>query len=173
LHAPAVHVSAVTPQFWQVAPPVPQVIAFGLFTQVPLLQQPVQPVQPPPVQVWFEQVPPSPQLPHAPPPLPQAPGAVPATQLPLASQQPLGHEVGVHWQAPSTHSLFAGQAVPLVPQTQPPSAPQLSVARVHAPQAAPFRPHLVASVLVALTQVLPEQQPEQPDAGLHTHMPAS
>ena len=67
--------------------------------QVPLLsQQPlgqVAAVQVAVVQAWLVQTSVALQATHAAPPLPQAGWAPPATQLPFASQQPLGQVVAL------------------------------------------------------------------------------
>ncbi len=57
---------------------------------------------------------------QAAPPAPHAEGSLPDSQ-PLASQQPVGHEAGVHWQLPETQSSPAGQAIP-ASQPLPPVA---------------------------------------------------
>jgi hypothetical protein len=71
------------------------------------------------------------------PPVPHALPVVPDWQLPLESQQPPGHELAVHWQTPETHSLFAGQAAPVDPQTHCPLL-QALVVPVHAEHAPPL-----------------------------------
>ena len=80
------------------------------------------------------------QPPQARPALPQAAGVLPCTQAPEASQQPVGHEVGVQVHTPKEHCSPLGQGPP-APQPQLPAV-QLSVFRPGQTwQSAPWVPH--------------------------------
>jgi hypothetical protein len=95
--------------------------------------------------------------------LTQLPGVVPQALVPMlvwhvpaASQQPLGHEVASHTQAPLTQRLPLPQVTPPGPHEQLPLPRQVSVAPVQAAQAAPLVPHAAA---LGAVQLLPMQQP--------------
>jgi hypothetical protein len=86
--------------------------------------------------------------------LPQLPGAA-AWQLPLPSQQPLGHEVASHTQLPPMQCWPAAQTLPLVPQAQlPPTQRSASIPQlpVHSPPLAP------QWVVLMVTQPVPSSQ---------------
>jgi hypothetical protein len=140
-------------------------------------QQPVQPVmvlhtQLPPTQSWpapqgalapQRQAPPTQlsarlvlQPKQALPPPPQLAVVLPGWQeVPL--QQPLPHEVVLHWQEPPTHCWPAPQG-PLAPQRQAPLAEQPSATMPQLVQARPLTPH-APEVLPALQMPLWQQPP--------------
>jgi hypothetical protein len=87
--------------------------------------------------------------------------------LPLASQQPVGHEAALQTHAPPTQALPVPHAGP-EPQPQVPPAQLSAVRGSQVVQAAPPVPQEpVAGVL----QTLPLQQPEGQLAALHTQVP--
>jgi hypothetical protein len=140
-------------------------------------------------------------VPHALPPVPHAAvdWAVPCTQLPCASQQPFGHEVGEHVHAPAAPQAWplpqAPHALPPVPQaladwlaygTQLPCPSQQpfghdaasqtqvpdaphSCPVAHAAQAPPFLPHAAFVAVTHCPAAL--QQPEVHVVPLHEHEP--
>jgi hypothetical protein len=94
---------------------------------------PPEQLQPPSAPHWLAR---SPQSEQVPPFGPHSVEVVEVTQLPLESQQPLPQLAEVHLHAPLMHSLSAGHAAPVIPQTQPPSK-QWSEPPVHAPHNMP------------------------------------
>ena len=192
LQAPFRHWSAVVNEHAvQVAPLVPQAEGAGvvqtppwqqplghdvaLHTQAPSLHccplghgAPVVPQLQPPLarQVLAVE---DEQLPHATPPVPQVRGnAGPVVHTPFL-QQPFGHDVALHTQAPSLHSCPLGHGAPVVPQLQPPLARQvLAVEDEQLPHATPPDPQVRGNAgLVVHTPFL--QQPFGHDVSLHWH----
>jgi hypothetical protein len=100
-------------------------------------------------------------LPHA--------DAVGVVQWPVASQQPLGHEVASHTHAPDTHRCPAPHAAP-PPQVQAPAVQPSVALASQAAQAAPGAPHADALVV---THCPPLQQPVGHDVASHTQAPAT
>jgi hypothetical protein len=136
---------------------------------------------------------------HSAPLLPQSVLDVPAWQLPLASQQPVGQLVASHTHAPFTHSCpvaHVAQSPPVVPQLalvlpvsqvvplQHPVAqsagpqnttqlwPEHSSVAPHATQAAPPAPHAPLAVPSWQLEVTSQQPVEQLFAS-QTHRPAT
>lgn len=99
-HCPWALHSCWLPQVAQVAPLAPQVV-FDDVTQAPFEQQPPQ-LAPPQLQAPAVQLCPEPQAPQAAPFDPQVAlfCAAVATHLPVASQQPPGHDAAVQPQTP-------------------------------------------------------------------------
>jgi hypothetical protein len=86
-------------------------------------------------------------------------------------QQPLGHEVASHTQAPPTQRCPLVHTWPLVPHTHAPPAHRSAVAGSHAEHTEPFAPH--ASTDGEL-QLLPLQQPFGHESALQPlHAPAA
>lgn len=115
------------PHFTQAEPPAPQLLLSAVITHaVALLQQPAHPLPVLQTQVPPEQASPGPQagfvgpqrqppdtqrsallasqVAHDPPEPPQAAIVFPTSHTSPAAQQPVGQLVGVHRQAPPTHS---------------------------------------------------------------------
>lgn len=97
----------------------------------------------------------------------QTPGMVPqwvvlivVWQLPMASQQPFGHDVESQTQPPETQRWPLGQALPPGPHEQLPPT-QRSPVRPQLPHARPPEPHAVAGLALSAVQVAPVQQPVQ------------
>ena len=104
---------------------------------------------------------------HVPPPLPQALVVSPFWHTPLASQQPVGHEVASQTHLPLEHTCPAAQAAP-PPQVHLPALEQESAVMPQATHADPSGPH--AETLGA-AHVVPAQQPPGHDDALQTHAP--
>ena len=103
MHAPELHRSAlVEEQAEQAPPPPPHVVVLGVL-QVAPTQQPLGQVALHPVQTLFTQFSVAPHEPQVEPPVPHAEGEVPARQV-VPEQQPDGHDVPLHTQAPLTHA---------------------------------------------------------------------
>jgi hypothetical protein len=159
----------------QAAPAFPHAAAVVPVWHLPVMsQQPVEHVDELQMQVppwhfcpaWQAGPPPQLQVPlvqpsancavhamHALPPPPQLPAVVCVTQV-VPLQQPVEHEVVLHWQVPFTHCWPGRQAGPAPQRQLPlvqlfPSVPQLR-------QVAPVMPHADCDGAV---QVVPEQQP--------------
>jgi hypothetical protein len=121
-------------------------------------------VHAPPVQPFATPV----QLEHVAPPVPHAPAVSPVWHTPF-KQQPLGHDAGsqMHEELPPSLAQRVPAAHrPPAPQWQEPPL-QLSPPS-HAVHVAPAVPHWFA--LTAVTQTLPEQQPEHV-VGSHVQLP--
>ncbi len=108
------------------APPIPQRAADG-GSHVGPLQQPVghvaalQELHTPP-----EHVPPSSHCPQGAPAVPQAAGSVPPFMQVRPSQQPVGHDSGVHTHCPLTHCRYGPHAA-LLPHWHRPQAHRSAV----------------------------------------------
>jgi hypothetical protein len=119
-HCPCALHSCWLPQAVQAAPLAPQVV-FDDVTQEPFEQHPRQ-LEPPQLQAPALQLCPELQAPQAAPLVPQVLVLCPevATHLPVASQQPLGHDEGVQAQTPALLQAWPlahePQVAPAVPQ---------------------------------------------------------
>jgi hypothetical protein len=172
LHCPfAVHVLAVAElHATHATASVPHVPKDGVSQSAPE-QHPlaqfavVHPVHEPPTQFWF----PGHAL-HVEPPEPHWEFDSLVTQATgLVVQQPVGHEVLLHWHVPPTHSRPAAHAAP-PPQVHAPVPEQPSAFEPHAMQVEPDAPH--AAAVVGETHAwLAEQHPLGHDVELHTHVP--
>jgi hypothetical protein len=85
----------------------------------------------------------------------------------LPAQQPLGHDVASHTQAPLTQRWPALQAGP-VPQVQAPFVHESAFVEPQATQAAPLVPQLVND---GVMQLFPAQHPLGHDVASHTQAP--
>jgi hypothetical protein len=165
-HAPAAQRSAFVGSQAPHAPPA------GPHAEVPVVATHVLPWQHPahvaaqPAQLPPTQASPAAQAWHAPPLVPQA-ALLGVVQVPLASQQPVGHEVASQTHAPPTQRLPAAHGA-LVPHRQAPPTQASALVASQAAHAAPAAPHADA---VRGTQVSPLQQPSGHEVALHTHAP--
>lgn len=103
------------------------------------------------------------QVAHAAPLMPHA--LAEGTVQAFPEQQPLGHEVGVHWQVPPTHCCPDAQ-IPPSPQAQAPFAQRLARMASQGTQLEPEIPQLVNEGVVHCRLLL--QHPLGQDVGLHT-----
>jgi len=154
----------MTSQVVHAAPVAPQAIVDGV-VQVEPEQQPVQLVglqllHTPPAQG------PLPQFWQAPPPLPHMAGSVPGRHD-VPAQQPEGHEVPSHTQAPATQRAPSAQGAP-VPHWHTPAGVQRLEVCPHLMQALPAAPQVPTA---RGRQVLPAQQPSGHDVASHTQAP--
>jgi hypothetical protein len=174
-------------QFWQTAPPLPQLLLLVPARQVVPEQHPLghevrSQTQAPLTQRWpvahgapvpHWQVPvaeqrsaPAPQLTQALPVTPQVAAAAGLQVVP--AQQPLRHESASQMQMPAAQRWPALHAAP-APHAQVPDEVQLSATPgSQVMHAAPAAPHLDSD---RETQVAPSQQPLGHEAGLQTHLP--
>ena len=171
----------------QAAPLAPQAISDFFRVQVEPEQHPstqfvvVQSLHTPLVQM------PEAQLPHAAPPVPQAAGSVPAWH-PVLEQQPFGHEVPSHTQAPFKQRKPSSHGAPAphrqapvwlhrsdrIPQSRqiPPPAPQLGGpgARQTFPSQHPFGQEVWSQTQLPATQCW---RAAQAGPAPHPHAPAA
>jgi hypothetical protein len=101
--------------------------------------------------------------------VPHVESSVPGMQV-VPEQQPFGHEVASHTQAPPTQRWPAVQAAPLAPQEQVPPARHRSAVTPHAVHAPPAVPQLATE---AAWQALPEQQPPAHETPSQTQLPCT
>jgi hypothetical protein len=105
---------------------------------------------------------------HAPPGAAHAAPVVGDVQVPAVVQQPVGHEVASHVQAPSRHRCPTAHS-PLAPQRHTPAGEQLSVrAPSHAAHWLPSVPH---AAKLDVSHALPEQHPVGHEVELQMHVP--
>ena len=179
-------VQARPPQSWQLAPPLPQLAAWVPGRQVLPEQQPAEherlsQVQVPPTQCCPAAHPgpvPHWQLPaeHRSESTPQLTHAVPANphldreavMHLFAAQQPAGHDMSSHWQAPARQRWPAEQGGP-APQAQSPESAQLSaMVASQTAQLAPAAPQWAGE---RVTQAPASQQPFGHDTASQAHFP--
>jgi hypothetical protein len=108
-----------------------------------------------------------PQLVHAAPPVPHSEPVVGVTHV-VPLQQPLGHEVALHTQAPPEQTCPAPHSGPL-PHMQTPLDEHVLATEPQATQALPPMPH--NETRGGDTHVAPEQHPVGQDAASHTQVP--
>jgi hypothetical protein len=101
--------------------------------------------------------------------VPQVALSVPGRQV-VPEQQPFGHEVASHTQAPSTQRWPAVQAAPPAPQAQVPPARHRSAVTPHALHAPPPVPQLA---MEAAWQELPTQQLPAHETPSQTQLPCT
>jgi hypothetical protein len=104
------------------------------------------------------------------PPAPHAESVLPAAQ-PFPLQQPLGHDVGLHWQVPPSPQYWPVAHAGPLPQLHAPPLHPFARVGLQGAHAAPLIPHALA--VGGATQVFPLQQPFGQEAGLQTHVPPS